>query len=102
MPQNKELEALNYKVVENKLTFLVKRINTDVVVSSLCSRCSLDSVCFGESTAASKKARLNLNSPLVQNLSSEEAKKIPCHAGGQILSNRVSFVRPLKPAGLKA
>ena len=88
MPQNKELEALNYKVVENKLTFLVKRISTDVVVPSFCSRCSLDSVCFGESSAASKKARLDLSSPLVKNLSSEDAKKIPCHTGRQILKNR--------------
>lgn len=103
MKEGKQLEAINYEVDGDRLTFNVKRITTDIVVDSICSaRCSLNSICFGQSTAASKNARLNLSAPLVQNLSSEEAKKIPCHAGRQILKNRVSFVQPLTPAGQKA
>lgn len=89
MKEAKLLEALNYQVNENKLTFNVKRITKDVAVNSICTtRCSLNQICFGQSTVASKNASLNLRAPLIQNLSSEDAKKIPCHAGRQILKNR--------------
>jgi len=72
---------------DNYLLFVIKATG-DRVVQSYCSSCPLEPVCYGEKGSYEGSVRINLNSPIAQNLSSADAQNVPCGAGIEVIQRR--------------
>ncbi|MCX6726774.1 MAG: hypothetical protein NTY75_03060 [Candidatus Shapirobacteria bacterium] len=74
------------RVDKNHLHFSVKAPKSGESMYSLCRRCLLEECCFGEINFLNntKNANVNLNAPLVRNLTSDQ--NVPCGAGIEIIN----------------
>ena len=74
---------------ENIVNFSIKA-KGETVIASFCRPCPLLAVCFGEKGEKTGIARINLDKPIVQNLTTEEADVVPCGVCVEIMSRRTS------------
>ncbi|HWS49158.1 MAG TPA: hypothetical protein VN174_03875 [Candidatus Methanoperedens sp.] len=84
------LTASNFRFIkagDNNLHFSIKTTG-DRVVDSYCRECPIVRVCFGEKGNKNGSVRVDLDTPIVRNLSSEDAQNVPCGAGIEIIKRR--------------
>lgn len=55
-----------------ELHFSVAPYDTDVDMASICKRCNLNDVCFGTTYPHRKKAHINLDSPRIKNITTDD------------------------------
>jgi len=85
-----QLIATNFRFlnsVDDILHFDLKA-NGDTVLEAHCRPCPLITICYGEKGQKSGKARINLNYPIAQNLTSEQSQSVPCGAGIEVIQRR--------------
>lgn len=97
MPNKDKLIASNFRFIStsnNNLHFSIKATGAQVV-ESYCRNCPITKVCFGEVGLKRGNVRVNLNTPIVDNLTSEQAQNVPCGAGIEIIQRRsITNIKP--------
>ena len=74
---------------ENRVIFNLN-VKGNTVMGSFCRPCPLLPVCFGEKGQKTGEGRINLDKPIVQNLTAKEASEVPCGVGIEIMNRRTS------------